>query len=176
MKRLYYLSPTIESTEQISEDLHEHGVTDWRFHVLSKDEAGLYNHHLHSANTFQRTDLVRYMERGLICGAIVGVLFLIPLAYLEDFTVKAWLAISFFSVLFGIWCGGVGGISQENYKIQRFHDEIEGGKYLIMVDVPKPDEELIRRLMSIRHPEASIQGHTSTFTNPFARPIPAMQH
>lgn len=169
MKRLYYLSPSIDSAEQVSEDLHDHGVTDWHFHVLSKDEAGLFTHKLHSANMFHRTDLVRYMERGILCGAAVGLIFLIPLSFLEEFTLNAWLAITLFSIMFGTWCGGIGGISQENYKIQRFHKDIDEGKYLIMVDVPKENEDIIKRVMSIRHPEASLQGHSSTFTNPFAR-------
>ena len=38
MKRLYYLSPTIDSAEQVSNDLHEKGITDWHFHIVSKDE------------------------------------------------------------------------------------------------------------------------------------------
>jgi hypothetical protein len=41
MKRLYYLSSSIESVEQVSNDLHEKGITDWNFHIISKDEAGL---------------------------------------------------------------------------------------------------------------------------------------
>ncbi len=170
MKRLFYLSPTIESAEQVSEDMHKHGVTDWNFHVLSKDEAGLYTHHLHSANAFQRTDLVRYIERGLLAGGLLGLIFAIPLAYLENFGFSAWLALGFFCVLFGAWCGGIGGISQENYKIRHFHDDIEAGKHLIMIDVHKQDEELIKSVMSTRHPEAQLQGVDSTFTNPFASP------
>lgn len=171
MKRLYYLTSNIDSAEQISDDMHSHGVTDWRFHVLSKDEAGLFSHHIHSANTFQRTDLIRYVERGLMCGCAVGLLFTIPLYYLQEFTFNTWLATAGFCILFSSWCGGIGGISQENYKIQRFHKDIEAGKYLIMVDVPKTEEELIRKVMSIRHPEASLQGHTSTYTNPFSAPL-----
>jgi hypothetical protein len=68
MKRLYYLSSSIESVEQVSNDLHEKGITDWNFHIISKDEAGLYSHHLHSASLIQRTDVVRFVERGLISG------------------------------------------------------------------------------------------------------------
>lgn len=37
MKRLYYLVPELNHVEYISRDLHEHDVTDWRFHVISKD-------------------------------------------------------------------------------------------------------------------------------------------
>jgi len=169
MKRLYYLSPSITSAEHVSNDLYEQGVTDWRFHIISKDEAGLYSHHLNSANVFLRTDLIRFVERGLLSGGIVALFFAIPFAYLEAFTFGAWLTITLFSVLFGAWCGGVGGMSQENYKIQRFHEQITNGQYLIMVDVRKKDEQRIKCIMEVRHPEAIIQGQGSTFTNPFAK-------
>jgi hypothetical protein len=61
MRRLFYLVSSIDSAKEISEDLHKNGVTDWRFHVLSKDEAGLYTHNLHSASVSDRTDVVRFM-------------------------------------------------------------------------------------------------------------------
>jgi len=169
MKRLYYLSPSIDSAELVSKDLHEQGITDWHFHILSKDEAGLFSHHLHSANTFQRTDFIRFVERGLLSGGIIGLFFSVPFAYIEAFTLNAWLTITFFSVLFGAWCGGVGGISQENYKIQKFHKQISEGQFLIMVDVKRKDEQRIRCIMAVRHPEAEVQGQGSTFTNPFAK-------
>ena len=41
MKCLYYLAPTLVSTHQISNDLHDVGVNDWFLHVVSTDEAGL---------------------------------------------------------------------------------------------------------------------------------------
>ena len=49
MKCLYYLSPTLNSTHQISDDLHEVGVLDWFLHVIAKDEAG----------TFERPEQIR---------------------------------------------------------------------------------------------------------------------
>ncbi|MDX1451199.1 MAG: hypothetical protein R3183_01490 [Oleiphilaceae bacterium] len=168
MKRLYYLAPTIDSAEQISNDLHQHGVSDWRFHILSKDEAGLYTHHLHTANALQKTDMVRFMERGLMVGLSVGLLFALPAFYIEAFTVEAWIAICVFCVLFGTWAGGIGGISQDNYKTRHFQEAIDAGNYLIMVDAKKKDQDLIKRLMAQHHPEAQLQGSSSTYTNPFA--------
>lgn len=168
MKRLYYLSPSLESVEQVSNDLHEKGITDWHFHIISKDESGLYSHHLSSASLIQRTDVVRFVERGLIAGGVLAALFMMPLAYIEAFTLNVWVAVSFFCVLFGSWAGFIGGISQENYKISRFHDHISAGQYLIMVDVGREHEQLIRCVMELRHPEAIAQGKSSVFTNPFA--------
>ena len=78
------------------------------------------------------------------------------------------MAVSFFCVLLGSWAGFIGGVSQENYKISRFHDHISAGQHLIMVDVTQENEKLIRCVMEVRHPEAVAQGKSSIFTNPFA--------
>ena len=34
MIRLFYLVSSIDSAKEISDDLHEHDVTDWRFHIV----------------------------------------------------------------------------------------------------------------------------------------------
>ena len=170
MRRLYYLTSSVDSVEEISGDLHNRGVSDWRFHIVSKNEAGLYTHQLHSANTLYRTDLVRFVERGVIIGGLTGCAIIAPLALsnLFNLTVGALLAMGLFCVLIGAWIGGIGGISNENNKIRRFHGAIEKGQYLIMIDVRKKDVEEMKQLMSKNHPEALLQGLDSTLTNPFA--------
>ena len=101
-------------------------------------------------------------------GLGVGLLFALPTVYLERFTLEAWFAVCLFCVLFGTWAGGIGGISQDHYKTRRFQSDIDEGKHLIMVDVSKDDLSVIQQLMMQHHPEATLQGASSTFTNPFA--------
>lgn len=170
MKRLFYLVDAIDSVESISDDLHRDGVSNWRFHVVSKDEAGLYSHHVHSASVLDRTDLPRFVERGLIIGGLFALFFILPLALWGDLAwpVSAFVAMGVFAVLAGGWLGGFGGIGSENYRIRRFHKDIETGKYLVMVDVPKADVERVEMLMQRLHPEAALGGEGSSVNNPFA--------
>lgn len=170
MKRLFYLVDCIHSVESISDDLHKDGITDWRFHIVSKDEAGLYTHRLHSASVLDKTDLARFVERGLLIGAMVAVFFVLPMALWSglDWPPSAFVAIGLFLILAGGWLAGFGGIGSENYRIRRFHNDIEAGKYLVMVDVPKTHTEQMRALMAKNHPEAVLQGEGSSFNNPFA--------
>ncbi len=170
MKRLYYLTRSIESAEQISQDLHHEGITDWHFHILSQDEAGLFKHHLHSANLIQTTDVIRFMERGAMIGLLLAVALLIPLMLIERFSVEMWLVASVFSLLFCIWSAGIGGISKQNYKISQFSKELKAGHYLIMVDVKPKDLDHVRRIMSRYHPEAKVKGVDSPVITPFGRP------
>ncbi|KZY46021.1 hypothetical protein A3740_23505 [Oleiphilus sp. HI0068] len=72
-------------------------------------------------------------------------------------------------MFFGAWFGGVGGLNTEHYKIQKFHEQIIEGQHLILVDVNTKDEQRIKCIMEIRHPEAVLQGSSSTITNPFSK-------
>src|SRR6056297_2320913 len=110
MKRLFYLVDSIGSLEEISEDLHEHGVTDWRFHIVSKDEAGLYTHQLHSASILDRTDLPRFVERGAIIGFVLALAIVLPLSLTDivPLPAAAWVAMFAFMVAAGAWIGGFG--------------------------------------------------------------------
>lgn len=171
MKRLYYLTDSIDLTEEISNKLHAAGITDWHFHVLSKDEAGLKTHRIHSANYLQAYDIVHSGERGAMLGIIVGILAAIATLIFQPF--EKTLGIGTLAVviaiitMFGAWVGGLLGISSENYKISRFHQDIEEGKHLIMVDI-KPHQEIkVRQLMQSEFPEAKLQGEDTTHTNPF---------
>ena len=47
MKCLYFLAPTLASTHDVSEDLHQVGVEDFYLHVICKDESGLRKQHIH---------------------------------------------------------------------------------------------------------------------------------
>ena len=72
MRRLYYIADHLETTRAISETLHEEGVTDWNFHVVAKNESGLYQHHIHSATPIHQLDIIHTGERWAIAGACVG--------------------------------------------------------------------------------------------------------
>lgn len=172
MRRLFYLVSNIDSAEDISRDLQQQGVTNWRFHVVTKNEAGLYQHNLHTASVRDRTDLVRYVERGMLVGAAVVALLLVPLILLADFGIPlpAWAAVAAFLIVGGGWVAGFGGIQGENYRIQGFHDEIDAGKHLVMVDSPKKHVPKVKELMKKNHPGARLQGEDSSFNNPFAKP------
>ncbi|EON93724.1 hypothetical protein MARLIPOL_02335 [Marinobacter lipolyticus SM19] len=170
MKRLFYLVDSIDSVQNISDDLHQRGVTDWRFHIVSKDEAGLYTHRLHSASVLDKTDLPRFVERGMLIGALFALFFVVPLALWGglEWPMAAYVAMGAFAIIAGGWLGGFGGISTENYRIRKFHGDIEAGRYLVMVDVPKKHVSQMEELMALNHPEAELQGEGSSFNNPLA--------
>lgn len=172
MKCFYYLAPTLDSTHQISDDLHEVGVLDWFLHIIAKDEAGLKREHLHSSNYFETTDILRDGLIGANIGFVLAVIAAGLVMLIEPFGPDAPKMVYFFLVvvftMFGAWVGGLTGIDKQNKKLKRFNDDIEAGKYLILIYAGKEQEDVIRQMMKDKHEEARLVAIDRHFLNPFS--------
>lgn len=172
MKCIYYLTSTLDSTSHITDDLHEAGIGDWYIHVLSKDEAGLSNMKIYSSNYLEQLDTLRFGIIGAIGGFIVGLL----AAYLMNATqlfgsdvasVAYYALIGLLTVLVA-WEDGLTGMASENKKIASFHDEIEAGKYLILIYARQEIESILKAVMCTKHPEAELVAEDQYFYNPLS--------
>ncbi len=172
MKCFYYLAPTLDSTQQISHDLHEVGVLDWFLHVISKDEAGLKREHIHSSNYLETTDIIRDGLIGANLGFIAAVIAAGLVMLTEPFGPDTPKVVYFFVIvvftLFGAWVGGLTGIDKRNKKLKRFQDDIDAGKYLVLIYAFKDQEETIRAMMKNKHEEARLVAIDRHFLNPFS--------
>ena len=177
MRRLYYVADRVEDVEAVCRAMHREGVGHWRLHVLAKDEAGLYTHHIHSANPMHQLDIVRTALRFAAVGALVGLLVagLLTMAsavgWLE-FQVPAWVLVLVvaFGTCFGAWEGGLVGLSRENYKIERFHEDIEAGKYVLMVDVNNELRPHVKAMMNFDFAHVPYRGAGKRLINPLEKP------
>jgi uncharacterized membrane protein len=181
MKCIYFLAPTLSSTQQVAEDLHRVGVEDFYLHVISKDESGLKKQHIHSSNYFETLDVVRDGFIGAALGFIAGLIGVALFMYFKplgpDVHVPAFVYVILVGVatLFGAWEGGLAGIGAENKKLEKFHDDIEAGKYLILVYVRKHMEDTVLKMMKERHPDAELVGIDRHFINPFSKVTPVRE-
>ena len=173
MKCLYYLSPTLDISKRVSDDLHEAGVLDWYIHVISKDETGLNQKHIHSSNYLETLDLYRGTTVGGVVGFIVSLIVVALAVKFEPFGFPLSNSIYFlmilFITLFGVWEGGLYGVDSENKKIRPFHDEIKAGKFLVLVYAAKEEEAKIKEMMAKKHPESRLVATDRHFVNPFTR-------
>jgi hypothetical protein len=174
MKCIYFLASTLESTQDVSDDLHRIGVDDFYLHVVSRDESGLKRHHIHSSNYLETLDVVRNGFIGAGLGLVAGLIGIGLLMYFQpfgpDIVVPSFVYVILVAAatLFGAWEGGLTGIGAENRKLTRFHEEIAAGKYLILVYVRKHQEDAVLRMMKERHADAELVGIDSHFVNPFS--------
>ena len=172
MKCMYYLSPSLVSTHQVSDDLQDVGVDDWHVHVISKDEAGLKNEKIHSSNWLETKDLLRHGFIGANLGFIVGVLaaggLLLIKPFGPNFPSVAYFFLVVVATLFGACVGGLTGMDSENQKLKNFHDDIEAGGNLILIYARKGQGEKIKDMMRERHPESRHIATDRHFINPFS--------
>ena len=173
MKCIYFLTPTLASTHQVSADLHSVGIKDFWLHVICRDECGLKRHQIHSSNYFETLDIVRDGFIGAALGFLIGLAGIGLLVYLKPFgtyEVSAWVYAILVgaATLFGTWEGGLVGIDSEHKKLAKFHDDLVAGKYLILVYVRKHRESLVRKMMQEKHPDAELVAIDSHFVNPFS--------
>jgi len=171
MNCLYYLAPTLKSTHEVTDDLHEAGVRDFFVHVISKDESSLKQEHIHSSNYLETLDIVRDGFIGAALGFIAGLIGAGLLMFIEPFgpnfpRIVLVLAIAV-ATMFGAWVGGLTGIATENKNLRKFHQDIESGKYLILVYTRKAQGAAVRALMRTKHPEAELAAVNTHFINPF---------
>lgn len=177
MKCMYYLAPTLKTTEEVSDDLHKAGVKDYYLHVVSNDESGLRQHQIHSSNYLETRDIIRDGFIGAAMGFIAGLIGIGLLMYFDPFgpTIQVpnyvYVILVCVATLFGAWEGGLTGIDSENKKISRFHKEIQAGKYLILVYARKYQESAVRKMMQEQHPDAQLVAIDTHFVNPFSNVV-----
>lgn len=174
MKCLYFLAPTLSSTHDVSDDLHQVGIEDFYLHVICRDESGLKKQHIHSSNYLETLDVVRDGFIGAALGFVVGLIGVGLLMYFRPFGATVEVPTFVYAILvgvatlFGAWEGGLIGIATEHKKLAKFHDDIAAGKFLILVYVRKNQEANVRKMMQERHPEAELVGVDTHFVNPFS--------
>ena len=52
MKRLHFISHSIDGAEAMSSDVHKVVNSDYNFHVIIRNEVALYKRHIHSSNIY----------------------------------------------------------------------------------------------------------------------------
>ena len=136
-KRLYFLLPTIDSAQQIVNELLLARIDDQHIHVMAKEGTDLGD--LPEATMFQKSDIVHGIESGMVIGGISGLLgsiIAITALQLGSMMGLVVLGCTIFGALFGIWSAGMIGSSTRNTRLKEFEGAMESGKILLMADVP----------------------------------------
>ena len=155
MRRIYFLAPNIEISKKIVDELLLARIEERRIHVLAKRGTPMEN--LPEAGYMQKTDFVPALEQGLALGGVIGLVAGLVAVALPVGPVLAGgvvLATSLGGAGAGALISSMVGSSIGNRRIKQFEEDMEKGKFLFMIDVPKDRVEEIQELVKKHHPEA----------------------
>ncbi|SPA00982.1 conserved hypothetical protein; putative TRANSMEMBRANE PROTEIN [Cupriavidus taiwanensis] len=159
-KRIFWLLPDLASARRTMDDLLLARVENRHIHFVARDGADMTG--LHEANLFQTSDIVHAAEMGLMVGGGVGVVAGVVVAMFPIVSdTPQWGLVGVLAVLgavFGAWAASMIGSSAANSRLRAFEKDIEAGKILLMVDVPRSRVEEVETLLRNAHPEASFAG------------------
>ena len=167
MKRLYYTLQGTQPALAISQDLTQTGINKGQLHFLNKSHSELLSRGVNVATVFEERDIGHSGIYGGILGFVAGLLFNLLLAttsLAEHQGIFVAMCVLCLFTAFGFWCGGMAGISKENHHIEKFHDDLEKGKTLLMVDAyDERQEKSLKDVMSAKHREATYRGQDENY-------------
>ncbi len=162
MKRLYFLIPSVNSAKQIVDELLLARIEERHIHIVAKDHTPLEDANLPEAGLLEESDFVPALERGLAVGGATGLLAGVAAVTFPPAGLilggGAILATSLLGAGMGGWVGSMIGVSVPNTQLDKFHDALEQGQMLMMIDTPKARVDEIGELIKSHHPEAHIEG------------------
>lgn len=168
MKRLFYVTNDLDDAESISDEVHQAGIDDHHFYVLSRDEKGIKTHHLHGSKQFEKTKIISAKKRTwlFIVGLIAACLFSLPVftqAFSAINTVALAMVLSVgILVLIGVrFMAG----SFDNYFMAMFNERLDAGEVVIIIDVSKQQASEVEHLMD-NHPKAQFIADSSNLSSP----------
>ena len=159
-RRLYYLLPDADSARRVMDDLLLARIEERRIHFLARPGTPMDG--LHEANLLQTTDVVHGLQQGALIGAALGCAAGLFLVYFVIPDPKWQVAVVFLAggvgALFGGWAASMAGAAIPNSRLKQFDADVQAGKILLMVDVPRGRVEEIETLLQNAHPEARFAG------------------
>lgn len=162
MQRLYFLSPDLDTTVNIAHELSDLEIPKHQVHVTGRDWQALASRGVNNATLRQTSDVVHAAWRGLKLGVPLGCALGIAVyfglgAEFGPLGITALIAgMAVFGGLFGIWTSTMIGVSVHDVKVDKFEQEIHDGAFLMMVDVPNDQEEVVYSIIHRHHPEVVI--------------------
>lgn len=156
-RRLYFLLPDVKSAKAVFRKLLLARVEDRHMYFLARDGMALSD--LPEATMLQKSDEIHGLALGLVVGgatgAVAGVVALMFPPSGLAMGLGVILAMSVIGAIVGVWVSGMIASDVPNTRLQPFAKEIERGKILMMLDIPKDQVEEISDMIRDNHPDAA---------------------
>ncbi len=163
-RRLYFLLPDVKTAKAVFNKLLLARIEQRHAFFLARKGMPLSD--LPEATMLQKSDEIRGLAQGLVVGgatgAIAGVVAMtFPPSGLA-MGLGVILAMSLVGAIVGVWASGMIASSVPNTRLRKFSRDIEQGKILLMVDVPKDQIEEISDMIREQYPDADARGRDPT--------------
>lgn len=159
MKRLCFLSPDIDHAKAVVQDLIDDGIEEKHIYAIAKSDLPLDE--LPDGGP-EDDDFLPAFERGVAFGGATGLFAgLLALAFPPAGLViggGAVLLVGMMGASLGGLLTGMAGAAFSNSRLKAFEQDIDAGKILIMVDVPRDQIAHVNALIGRLDPEVEIEG------------------
>lgn len=166
MKRFYYISDDLDDLEAIETELEAAGISTPQIHVLSRNDAGVQEHHLHEVESVLKTDVVHSVEIGAVLGVIAAITVLLVSHFSGIAATVGWAPFIFLAIValgFVTWEAGLIGIGVPNVHFRPFQTALEQGRHILFVETSREDEDVLRRVLE-RHDKLESAGIETSHT------------
>jgi hypothetical protein len=158
-KRVYFLLPDVKRTKAVFKELLLARVEERHVHIMAREGMDLGD--LPEATQLQKSDVIHGALLGLIAGALTGaaagaVALMFPPSGLA-MGLGVVLAMSLLGAVMGVWVSGMIGSSTPSIHLEAFNEEIERGKVLMIVDLPRQRADELSGMIRKHHPEADMR-------------------
>jgi len=163
-RRLYFLLADVKAARALFKDLLLARIEERHIHFLARENLSLGD--LPEATLLQKSDGIHSLGVGLISGGITGALTGVVVVLFPPFGAATSLGVilvtSLIGAIMGVWVSGMIGASTPNTHLAGFMPDIERGRVLVMVDVPKDKIDDVQHLVRRHHPDAVARGRDPT--------------
>lgn len=153
------MSPDAGHARAVVRGLKDDGIEDQNIYVLAKSDAELED--LPEAGP-EANDVLPAFERGIGIGGLAGLfLGVAALVFRSTGLIVGGggvLVAGLVGASLGGLLAGMAGASFPSSRLRAFEEEIEAGKILVMVDVPRNRVAHVNELIRSVHPEVEVRG------------------
>jgi hypothetical protein len=170
MDRIYFMAPDVDCAKRVVDDLLLARIEQRYIHVIAKD--GIPLEGLPTASFFKKCDMAHALEQGLALGGASGMVAgLVAISLPSAGLVLGGGAILLATTLAGASIGTFGAILRAvnipNTRFKEYEQDLENGRILILVDVPKEKANTVRQLIQKKHGEIRNSGVKPRVAHPF---------
>lgn len=161
-RRLYFVLPDVEISRKVEQELLLARIEEKRMHFLGKRGTDMQD--LPEATAAQKTDLFRGIYIGFFAGVITGLLaglyiYFNPDAVGMQIPPYVIFICAVVGAIVGAWISGpLIGASTPNARLQSYHQSMQDGHILLILDVPSKRAEEVRKIVKNFCPEADGPG------------------